>query len=275
MPETTVDALVERYPAFLVDAYGVLVDAGGALPGARALIERLEAAGRTWLVVTNDASRSPSACAARYRHLGIPIPEDRVLTSGSLVAPHLRARGLEGRRALVLGPPDSHAYVRQAGVEPVGPECAEGDLEALVIGDEAGFDALPGLDAALSLAYARRERGERLELVLPNPDLVFPKGPGTFGFAAGSLAGMIERALELRYPDAPENRFVRLGKPHAAIFEAALARLGSREAVMIGDQPATDVAGALGVGIDAALLTSGVGRLAPGAARPTWLLSHL
>jgi HAD superfamily hydrolase (TIGR01450 family) len=275
-PQTTTEALIEGYEAMLLDAYGVLVDGGGALPGAARLIERLEAAGRPWLVVTNDASRLPPTCGARYRALGLPIPDDRVLTSGSLIGPHLRARGLEGAPCLVLGPPDSHAYVRDAGAVPVGPDDVDFDATgAVVIGDESGFDTLPGLDTALSLAFSRRDRDLPLELVLPNPDLVYPKRPGHFGLAAGSLAETLERALELRYPSDARNRFTRLGKPHRAIFDAAVERLGTRRVVMVGDQPATDVAGARAADLDVALLTGGVGRPDARHPAPTYLLAQL
>lgn len=270
------DALFARYEAILLDAYGVLVDGGGPLPGAAERVQRLEAEGRPWLVVTNDASRAPEACAARYRELGVPVPDGRVLTSGSLIPGHLERSGLAGAECLVLGPPDTHAYVAEAGARPVGPDTVDFEAaEALVIGDEAGFDLLEGLDTALSLAFARRDAGQPLTLVLPNPDLVYPKRPGHFGLAAGALAETLERALEQRYPGHPDNRFTRLGKPQAAIFEAALERLGTRDALMVGDQPATDVAGALAAGIDAALLTRGVGRLDPRGPTPTHVLTHL
>lgn len=274
--ETSVDALLERYRGFLLDAYGVLVDATGPLPGAARLIERLEAGRRPWMVVTNDASRSPETCAKRYQALGLPVPADRVVTSGSLLKGHFERSALTGTPCLVLGPPDSHAYVTRAGAIPVGPDRVDFEETAsIVIGDESGFDTLTGLDVALSLAYARRERGRRLALILPNPDLVYPKRPGHFGLAAGSLAVMLESALELRWPGAAENRFVRLGKPSRALFDEATARLGTRDVVMIGDQPATDIAGARAAGLDAALVMSGVGRLGRGQATPTYILSTL
>ena len=62
----TVDALVARYDAFLLDAYGVLVSGSGVLPGAAAFLQRLRAAGKPFLVVSNDASRSPATAQARF-----------------------------------------------------------------------------------------------------------------------------------------------------------------------------------------------------------------
>jgi glycerol-1-phosphatase len=89
---------------------------------------------------------------------------------------------------------------------------------------------------------------------------------------------MLERALELLLgQDAP--LFEVLGKPSAGHFHAALNRLGVRDAVMIGDQLRTDVAGAKLAGIASAIVLTGVttraAALAAGEAAPDYLLAHL
>ena len=57
-----------------------------------------------------------------------------------------------------------------------------------------------------------------------------------------------------------------IGKPSPLMFRIAVdrARCSREEAVMIGDQADTDIAGAHRSGIDAILVTSGVDREAPG-----------
>jgi len=94
--------------------------------------------------------------------------------------------------------------------------------------------------------------------VLPNPDLVYPKGSGEFGFTAGAMALLIETALARRFPGRGL-AFDRLGKPAPHLFAEAQRRLGVARVVMIGDQIETDIAGARAAGIDAALL-EGVSR---------------
>ncbi len=47
--------LVEKYSVLLFDAYGVLVDKVGALPGARELIAYLNRSGKRYYVLTNSA----------------------------------------------------------------------------------------------------------------------------------------------------------------------------------------------------------------------------
>jgi len=273
---TTIEALVARYDALLLDALGVLIAEGAALPGAAALIARLNATGKPYLVVSNDASKLPETASARFRALGLDIGPERILGSGMLLARHFAVHGLAGKRVAVLGPPGSVHFVARAGgiVVPW-----DGEFDVLVIGDESGFPFLEGVDAALSSLFRLLDRGERVHVVVPNPDLVYPRAGGDFGIAAGSLALMFEAALALRYPGRADLGFVRLGKPHAPIYEEAVARLGTRNAVMIGDQLETDVRGALAFGLDAALVAGGVSRYDPDAVpparRPTWLLDSL
>ena len=135
-----------------------------------------------------------------------------------LLAGHFAAAGLGGRRCAVLGPPDSMRYVADAGGEVVPPDEA---FDVLVIGDESGFPFLDWADAALSSLFVSIDEGRPVHLVVPNPDLIYPGGGG-FGFAAGTIANMFEGALALRYPDRPDLRFVRLGKPNTPIFEDAI-----------------------------------------------------
>jgi ribonucleotide monophosphatase NagD (HAD superfamily) len=142
--------------------------------------------------------------------------------------------------------------------------------------DDDGFDFLRGSEAALSAAMRALDAGRPLRLVLPNPDLVYPRGRGEVGFTAGTIAGMIEAALERRYPGRPP-RFERLGKPERHLFDRAVERLGvpRGDVVVIGDQLETDIAGAVAAEVDSALL-AGVSRWTPDAAvRPTWLLASL
>jgi HAD superfamily hydrolase (TIGR01450 family) len=272
-PVISIDALLDRYDAVLFDAYGVLVHGSGPMPGAAGLLDRLNREGRTYFVVTNDASKLPATAASRFQGFGLPIEPARILTSGMLLTGHFASAGLVGRRCAVLGPPDSLRYVRDAGGEVVAPDER---FDVLVIGDESGFPFFEWADAALSSLCAAIDAGRDVHLVLPNPDLIYPGGGG-FGFAAGSIANMFEGALGLRYPGRPDLRFVRLGKPNTPIFEDAARRAGTSRIVMIGDQLETDITGARAAGLDAAWIATGVTTVIPESTpvhlRPTWRLA--
>ncbi len=252
--EVTIDELVERYPALLFDAYGVLSYSVGALPGAVELINRLNGVGKPYYVLTNDASALPERRAAGYRRVGLNVDEDRIITSGSLLKGFFANNGLGGARCLVLGTADSAEYVRRACGAVV--QAADG-FDVVVVGDQSGFPFVGGVNAVLTELFRMIDAGGMPRLVLPNPDLVYPDDDG-FGMASGSVALIIEAALRQRYPERSGLEFERLGKPNGAIFEEALRRTGTREMVMLGDALETDIRGANAFGIDSALVAGGV-----------------
>jgi len=273
---TTVAQLCDRYDALFFDAFGVLLDRSGPLPGARETISRLNREGKPYWVLSNSAARLPQTMASDFAVLGLPVPAEHIITSGTLLSAHFQACGLTGCRCLVLGPDDSQQLCRMAGGDVV-PLHAGDTAEVIVIADQKGFDMLAGMDRALTTALRRLDSGSPLHVVLCNPDLIYPQAELQYGFTAGALALMLEGVLRERYPEQSYT-FARLGKPYGPIFEEAMARAGTRRVVMIGDQLATDILGANRAGIDSALVMSGLAHpahLQPSPARPTYLLPNL
>ena len=255
MEKVTLKKLLADYSVLLLDAYGVVVHSSGALPGARRLIESLNRQKKPYFILTNDASKLPATSARLFNNFGLPIPPDRIITSGSLLTDYFARHQLRGKHCAVLGPQDSIRYVELAGGVVVEPTA---EFEVLIIGDEAGYPFLETIDTVLSGLFNLLDRCADVHLLLPNPDLIYPKGGDGFGIASGSIALMLEAALQQRYSFRPELKFVRLGKPHAAIFEEALRRSGTRDMVMIGDQLETDIRGAVSFGLDSVLIGTGV-----------------
>lgn len=272
----SIGELIERYELILFDAYGVLVHSAGALPGAGETIARLNKLGQPYAVLTNDASKLPATAAARYQGFGLDIPVERIIASGLLLQAYFERHQLNGARCIVLGTPDSHLFVEQAGGKIVP---ADSPCDVLVVGDENGFNFVETVDATLSSLFRTIDAGQRVRLVLPNPDLIFPHGEDRFGIAAGSVALIFEAALRRRYPQRTDLVFDRLGKPHGDLYETAMARYGTRNAVMIGDQLETDIAGAVACGIDSALIATGVSMVdnatSASAIRPTFWMPSL
>lgn len=270
---TTIGALLDRYDGLLIDAYGVLVDAGGLLPGAAALLAELARRRMPHAIVTNDASRSRATWVARLARHGIAVTAEQIATSGSLLPGYFRERGLAGARTCVLGTDDSFDYVREGGGVPVA--LARGmEIDALAVCDDSGTPFVDGIELAFSAVVRAVHAGRAPALVLPNPDLVYPRGGGEYGFTAGAMALVIESALARRFPGR-DLRFDHLGKPAPHLFVEARRRLGADRVVMIGDQLETDIAGAQAAGIDAALL-AGVSRWdATSGIAPTYLLATI
>jgi HAD superfamily hydrolase (TIGR01450 family) len=251
----TIEELIARYPVLLLDAYGVLVNSTGALPGAAGLIDELNRSGKSYYLLTNDASKLPQTAASRFQGYGLEIEPERIITSGGLLKNYFKTHNLSGARCAVLGPDDSVQYTCDAGGVVVSP--ANG-FDVVVIGDEAGYPFVDTVDTILTELFHKVERREKFNLVLPNPDLIYPKADRGFGIASGSIALIFEAALQLRYPGRPNLCFERLGKPNADIFQEALKRSGTDNMVMIGDQLETDIRGAKAFGLDSVLVGTGI-----------------
>ena len=278
MPRTDLSSLIARYDVFLLDIYGVLVSSAGALPGAPEFLSRLREAGKRFLLVSNDASRSVDTALARYASFGLEVQRDQFLCSGMMLVDYYAAHGLIGKPSIVLGTQDSAEYVRAAGGRVVASR--DPSAEVIVLADDVGYPLLDTANDVVSVLLARLDAGLETRLVLPNPDLLFPSGPQRYGIASGAIAEMIEAVLRLRAPNG-QHRFVPLGKPHAPLFEAALRRSPTqdkRRIVMIGDQFLTDVRGAQNAGLDSVFIATGVGRLRDAevhAIHATWVLAGL
>jgi HAD superfamily hydrolase (TIGR01450 family) len=275
VPEVSLDRLLADYDRFLLDAYGVLVDDQGPLPGAVAFVSELLRRDKRCLVLTNSASRLPEGIAADLQNQGFPLEVEHILTSGMLLPGYFAQNALVNAPCLVLGTEDSNHYVERAGGR-VLPHTEFLQADVLVIADQAGFDCLDAMNRGLNLLLQRCDNGEDLALVLCNPDLIYPVATDRFGFTAGGLAAMMETLLRERYP-ARETGFVRLGKPHAPIFDEALRRIGADRGVMLGDQLATDILGAQRAGIASVWVRTGLGAgpAEQAAIRPTWQLPDL
>ena len=272
--------LLDRYDALAFDAFGVLLNESGLMPGAGALLKHLNDIRKPYWIVTNGSSRTLEGAVAFYQGMGLPLNGEKIITSGCLLGDYFAKEGLAGRRVAVLGTEASRSLAVAAGGIPVdilrGEEC-----EVIVVSNQTEFPFVETLDAVISLTIQAREQGRSMRLVLTNPDLIYPKGSGRYGITSGAIALVIEHALELRFPGDPANRFCRLGKPYAPIFTELVARSGTRNIVMIGDQLETDIKGARNFGLDAVLYTRGITNpsivdfAVEEASCPTYLLDDL
>jgi HAD superfamily hydrolase (TIGR01459 family) len=273
--------IVGEFDHVLTDQWGVLHKGQAIAPAVLDCLERLRAAGKRVLILSNSGRRS-EANVRRLTALGLPRSGyDGMVTSGDAAWAGLRDRTTApfdrlGRRCLLFtrGP---------------DPFLLQGlDLHPVASVSEADFIFLAGVDEGRAeleswrplLADATR-RG--LPMLCANPDLIMfgaerpLPAPGAFARLFESLGGQVHY----------------VGKPHAPIFAAALAALGQPPAnrvLMIGDSLDHDVLGGNRAGMATVLIASGVheAALADGdfgdavrrlaadnAHRPRWVLPTL
>lgn len=250
--------MLDRYKAFLLDIDGVLVRGGKALPGAAEALERLRKLGPV-LLLTNNSTKSREGTAARLLEAGISATPEETLPSSYVAAQYLW-RNFGAVRYWFIGEEGIRAEMDAAGHILVSPEEAEW--------------IVAGMDRTLTyekLAQALRAllRGARFLATNEDPTFPTPDGlvPGA-GAVVGALRGM-------GFP--PE---IVVGKPSPIAFRVALDLLGfpAEKVLMIGDRLDTDIVGAKALGMDTALVLSGVttpADLARAKTKPTYIAQDL
>jgi HAD superfamily hydrolase (TIGR01450 family) len=225
----------ESYDAVLCDMDGVLVFGDKAAPGAADLIRR---AGDRLFVVTNDSTHTPEGLATRLARSGLEIHANHILLAGALAIEKLKYDCADAI-ILIRGGVALHDMARKAGLRSWKPG-EKADI--VLLGRDPGFDI-----GALQLITRAVEDGASVWVT--NPDLRHPVGNGRYAYQTGALLASVIACVG--------NIPVKvIGKPESGLFLEALARSGvsPEKAVMLGDNPETDVTGARLAGIPVILL---------------------
>jgi HAD superfamily hydrolase (TIGR01450 family) len=230
----------DRYEGFLVDLDGTVWVGEEIVDGAPAALERLRAAGKEVVFVTNESRSSSAEFAERLQAAGIEASPETVLTAGAVTVA-LAAEAEPGGSAFVIGSPALKAALEDAGlVVSEGEAGAEADL--VVVAHHLGFDY-----AELRIANAALRAGATLFATNREPGLPTPAGvwPGT-----GSILAAVEYASGATATIG--------GKPERHLFEQAAALLpGAGAVAMVGDGLGSDVAGAAAAGLGTVLVLTG------------------
>lgn len=232
------------FRGYLLDLDGVVYRGDAVLPGARALVEWLDATGRKALYLSNNSVQTPEEVAAKLTRLGMPRPEGRVLTAGDAAAREV-ARRYPGGRVFVLGLPSVERMVERAGLQCVWRDGVDGPTPDAI---------LSALDRGLTYERLKRALKAILEgaaFVAVNRD---PRLPVEDGFEPGT--GSITAALEYASGVAAEI----VGKPAPGIVLAAMRELGVRpdETLMVGDGLDLDIVAGHAAGVSTALVLTGL-----------------
>lgn len=224
--------------AFLVDMDGVLVHEARPLPGAEAFIDRLRAASKRFLVLTNNSIYTPRDLQARLARAGIEVPAEALWTSALATAQFLHSQRPNGT-AHVVG----EAGLTTA-LHDIGYVLTEISPDYVVLGETRTYSF-----EAITRAIRLIRDGARF--LATNPDVTGPSAEGLLP-ATGSVAALITKATGV------EPYFV--GKPNPLMMRSALNRLGthSEDTVMVGDRMDTDVIAGLEAGMRTVLVLSGV-----------------
>lgn len=237
MPDMPVRAPLR---AILFDIDGTLLARGVAIEGAAAAVAHARALGMAVRFLTNITGRTPERIAADLRAAGIDAAAAEVQTATTVCVAMLRARA--GVRCHLMVPP---------AVLPMfdGVNRDDQHPEVVVISDIGeGFDF-----HTLNRAFLMLREGA--ELIALQKNLFWFDQDG-----AKLDCGAFVLALEA----AARVQATVTGKPSRVFFDSALAGLGCvpDQVLVVGDDIATDVAGASAAGARTVLV--GTGKYADG-----------
>jgi HAD superfamily hydrolase (TIGR01459 family) len=244
-----VAALAREYDGFIVDQWGILHDGTRAYPGALDCLERLRAAGKHVVVLSNSGRRGAENLRIMAR-LGfaeklfdgcISAGEDaRAAIERPTGAFHARL----GRRYYAFTRDDDATLLEGLERERVA-RVEDADF-MMVIGIDSPPLRVADYEPQLAAGAARR-----LPMVCANPDVVRVSPEGLVD-APGALAQ--------RYEQLGGEVFYH-GKPYPAIYESCLAAfpgVAPNKVVAVGDSIEHDVLGATRAGLRSAFAVGGI-----------------
>lgn len=216
---------------------GVLVTGRTPVPGAQALIDRLNDSDRRYAVLTNNSIYTPGDLAHRLASEGLSVPAERIFTSAMATARFLDVQQPKGK-AFVVG--ETGLTTAMHGI---GYVLTDLNPDYVVLGE--GRIEIEAITRATQLVHAGAH------FVVTNPDVAGPSEGGIVP-AAGAVAAMIQTATGVE-------PYV-VGKPNPLMFRTALNYIDvhSEDTTMVGDNLRTDIRGGIEAGLETVLVLSGM-----------------
>lgn len=230
---------LDRFKSILCDIDGCLIAGDTTLPGAAELVSRF---GDRLIAISNNSTDTPKTLEARLGRLGLEIPAERIVLAGATAIDEIALSSPRARLAL-FGSRTLADHALSTGL--------------VLVEDHADFALLT---RDVNFSYERLVRLLRLisagtKLIVANIDATHPGSDGGLVPETGALLGAVRTCL-------PDLKYRAIGKPEEALFRIALrkAGVGAHDAVLIGDNPATDGEGAHRLGMAFAAIGNGAAR---------------
>ncbi|RYJ14306.1 HAD-IIA family hydrolase [Halogeometricum borinquense] len=224
--------IATQFDVFLIGLDGVLSSGDEVLSNAVTTVNRLYDQDKQIRFLTNDPRPTRDTIVTRLRDFGIEVTETEIITSAWATAAFLDQQDIS--TTAVVGSEGLRSELCDAGID---------------ITDDAPEVVVVGADEQttyLDIQRAARHIDQGAQFVATNSDGAFstPDGP-----APG--AGAIVRAVEATVETVP----TVIGKPEPLMFEMALDEIAAdQQAVVVGDNPATDILGAHRAGLPGVLV---------------------
>jgi len=248
-PCAGLSALIGDYDAYIVDQWGVLHDGIRPYPGARECLQRLRAADKHVVILSNSGRREADNIRL-ISDIGFERSlYDRLICAGEDARTAIETRmepfhSKLGRRCYVFTQDGDFGVIEGLPLDIVD-SVADADF-LIVLRMDSSRTSLVAYETDLQTGIARR-----LPMICANPDLSRVSGQGLL-----DGPGVLAR----RYEELGGAVFYH-GKPHPAIYHSCLAALRNlipSRVLAIGDSVEHDILGASRVGLRSALVTGGI-----------------
>ena len=248
-----------RVKCFLLDMDGTFNLGNELIDGSLYFIETLNELGKDYLFLTSNSSKHRRLYAEKITRLGLPIPEEKVFTSGEATALYLQQEH-PSSSVYVVGTPALEEEFREHGFQ------LEDKNPQLVV---LGFDTTLTYQKLWNLCDFVRAG---LPFIATHPDFNCPTETGYMPDIGAMIAFV--RASTGREPD------LVVGKPNRMIVDAVTQKYGLaiEEMAMVGDRLYTDIALGQASGITTCLVLSGESHpedLANSPFQPTYTFANL
>jgi 4-nitrophenyl phosphatase len=224
----------------VMDMDGVLYRGNTPLPGLLEFFRYLDERRLRYLLLTNNSTTLPEGYSQKLAAMGLHVPPELILTSGTVLLNYMRPRYPAGTRIYGVCMKPLQDYLLD-GTGYVWDERAP-----QVVISSADFAVIY---EKLRLACLAIRAGA--DWIATNTDKTLPTEEGLVPGSGALVAALVT---------ATDRQPVALGKPELPMMEQALDRLGMSafEVAMVGDRLDTDILGGINAQMPTIMVETGV-----------------
>ena len=246
---------MSKQPALLIDLDGTIYKGNQIIDGAIEFLQHIDRTNTPHLFVTNRGNRTPQTVASSLQSMGLNCSTENILTSSMATADHLSDKNT----AYWIGEDGLTQALNNTGIK-----FNDKNPDVVI----AGYDREFNYD---KLTLATRLILKGAKFIATNDDHIITIEEGVIP-EAGPIVAALQKATQIE----PQI----IGKPHAAIVNAACKRLKvtPQRSIIIGDNLSTDILTGIKHGLRSALVLTGVTKSDDPLLdniKPTWIVKDL
>lgn len=233
--------ILSRIDNLLIDMDGVLYRGNRPVPGLQDFFQFLARRSISFLLTSNNATRTPEQYVEKLRGMGVEVRPEQVLTAGQATAVYLREHFRPPVRLYIVGE-ESLRKVIEAELDSF--EYDEADPDVVVAGFDSGITYEKLKTACIAIRGGASFVGTNPDKTWPAESVLYPGA----GAIIAALEACTDRKAEI------------IGKPSPHLFELGLKRLGAKpeNTAIVGDRLETDIAGGKRAGLTTILVLTGI-----------------